>query len=61
MGDLIEREEILLNSKITNRVRYTGVSAKECTECGDEIPEARRKALPGITKCVECVQWSTNC
>lgn len=25
-----------------------------CIECGDEIPEARRKALPGVTTCVAC-------
>jgi phage/conjugal plasmid C-4 type zinc finger TraR family protein len=25
-----------------------------CTECGEEIPEARRKALPGVTTCVAC-------
>jgi len=25
-----------------------------CAECGEEIPEARRKALPGVTTCVAC-------
>lgn len=25
-----------------------------CIECGEEIPEARRKALPGVTTCVAC-------
>ena len=29
-------------------------SAKECEECGDEIPEARRKAIPGVQLCVFC-------
>ena len=33
---------------------YQGESALECVECGDEIPEARRKALPGVKRCVEC-------
>ncbi|EAW0925156.1 TraR/DksA family transcriptional regulator, partial [Salmonella enterica] len=23
-------------------------------ECGDNLPEARRKAYPGFTMCVEC-------
>ena len=29
-------------------------SAEECEECGDEIPEARRKAVPGVQFCVFC-------
>lgn len=32
----------------------TGQGTEECVECGDEIPEARRKALPGVTTCVRC-------
>jgi phage/conjugal plasmid C-4 type zinc finger TraR family protein len=31
-----------------------GTSRKECAECGDAIPDARRKALPGVRLCVEC-------
>lgn len=29
-------------------------SAEECEECGDEIPEARRQAVPGVQLCVFC-------
>jgi len=29
-------------------------SAEFCEECGDEIPEARRKAVPGVQFCVFC-------
>lgn len=29
-------------------------SAEECEECGDEIPEARRLAMPGCKLCVFC-------
>lgn len=25
-----------------------------CQDCGEEIPEARRKAMPGCTRCVGC-------
>lgn len=32
----------------------TGESAKYCIECGEEIPEARRLALPGVKHCIEC-------
>jgi phage/conjugal plasmid C-4 type zinc finger TraR family protein len=31
-------------------------SAKECQECGDEIPEARQKAMLGVQHCVYCQQ-----
>jgi phage/conjugal plasmid C-4 type zinc finger TraR family protein len=31
-----------------------GPSATHCDECGAEIPEARRKALPGTRLCVTC-------
>ncbi len=32
----------------------SGESRKECEECGVEIPEARRQALPGVRLCVAC-------
>jgi phage/conjugal plasmid C-4 type zinc finger TraR family protein len=32
----------------------SGEAAQECEECGDEIPEARRRALPGARTCVPC-------
>lgn len=32
----------------------SGESAHYCDECGDEIPEARRKALPGVRYCIHC-------
>lgn len=34
--------------------RYTGISATECLECGEEIPEGRRVAIPGVTLCAPC-------
>lgn len=33
-----------------------GESLSHCEECGDPIPEARRKALPGVRLCVVCQQ-----
>ena len=41
---------------VDRRVRFIGISAIECTECGNEIPELRRVALPGIQTCVECAR-----
>ena len=31
-----------------------GPSLKRCEECGASIPEARRKAVPGVRLCVPC-------
>lgn len=33
-------------------------SATECEECGDEIPEARQRAIPGVQLCVYCQERS---
>ncbi|RVD77041.1 TraR/DksA C4-type zinc finger protein [Pseudomonas koreensis] len=35
-------------------VRYTGISAKECEECGEDIPEDRRAAVKGVKVCAPC-------
>jgi len=31
-----------------------GESRKDCMECGERIPEARRKAVPGVRLCIQC-------
>ena len=31
-----------------------GESLKFCEECDSEIPEARRKAVPGVRLCINC-------
>lgn len=31
-----------------------GESLSECAECGDPIPQARRKAVPGVRLCLAC-------
>lgn len=31
-----------------------GESETHCVECGEEIPEARRKAVPGVRTCIAC-------
>ena len=33
-----------------------GESLEECEECGEPIPEARRKAIPGVRLCITCQQ-----
>ena len=31
-----------------------GESLTHCAECEEEIPEARRRAIPGVKLCIEC-------
>ena len=40
-----------------NRVRSqlpSGPGRRECEECGADIPQARREAMPGVRMCVNC-------
>jgi phage/conjugal plasmid C-4 type zinc finger TraR family protein len=32
----------------------TGPSLSQCAECGGEIPQARRDAVPGVRLCLAC-------
>ncbi|MGE5624658.1 MAG: DksA/TraR family C4-type zinc finger protein [Bacillota bacterium] len=32
----------------------TGLGLKHCAECGADIPEARRRAVPGVRLCLAC-------
>ena len=34
----------------------TGESAEFCVECEEPIPEARRRAIPGVKLCIDCQQ-----
>ncbi len=57
-GDGAEQEQMLhsIEDEVA-RVRALlprGESSPVCEECGEEIPAARRKALPGVRLCVEC-------
>ncbi|MFT7288374.1 MAG: phage/conjugal plasmid C-4 type zinc finger TraR family protein [Halieaceae bacterium] len=45
----LEDEVIRARSKLPQ-----GESALKCNECGSTIPEARRRAIPGIRLCVPC-------
>ena len=34
--------------------RSLKASRTNCLDCGEDIPEARRKAVPGCMRCVAC-------
>lgn len=55
-GAVLEQiEDTVTDGVLTARARLpVGEGTEACVECGDEIPEARRKALPGARTCVSC-------
>ena len=48
-------EEMMRDHAIqAHRLNHSAVSATHCEECGDKLLDARRKAYPGCTMCVDC-------
>lgn len=43
-------------ARLKQRKTPQGESLKYCAECDEEIPEARRLALPGVKLCIDCQQ-----
>ncbi|CAM3213140.1 TraR/DksA C4-type zinc finger protein [Pseudomonas fluorescens] len=58
MSDICDDADVVieeaLNRSLSQIPRYTGISATECVDCGDVIPEGRRVAIPGVTLCAPC-------
>lgn len=57
--DALERafgleEEVRKGGVAAVRERLQGQGAEFCADCGEEIPDARRKAYPSAVCCVEC-------
>lgn len=50
-----EVEELQRNAALAaHRINRLAVSAVRCSDCDEELPEARRIAYPGCTMCVDC-------
>ncbi|MCK6983963.1 TraR/DksA family transcriptional regulator [Enterobacter roggenkampii] len=59
MADIIdtaaEIEGLQRNAALSaHRIDPNAVSAEHCAECGEDIPEPRRAAVPGCQTCAEC-------
>ena len=63
MSDIIdrasEREAELLAEALARyqRPSKNRGSLKNCADCGEPIPEARRKAVSGCTRCIVCQEY----
>ncbi len=51
-----DRIEIEMGRLLAAFQPATGESLAECEECGNEIPEARQKAVQGCTLCIACAE-----
>lgn len=51
-----DRHDIELARILASRVQILGASLAECEACGNEIPEARQKAVQGCTLCIACAE-----
>jgi phage/conjugal plasmid C-4 type zinc finger TraR family protein len=60
-GAVLEQiEDTITDGVLTARARLpAGEGTEHCVECGEEIPSARRRALPGATTCVSCQSGAT--
>jgi len=48
-------DDTVMDAVLAARARLAGGEGKtHCVECGEEIPEGRRRALPGARTCVAC-------
>lgn len=60
MADVIDRaqrsEAMFMRQALERRKREhpDAQSAHECADCGEPIPEARRRAIPGCQRCMAC-------
>lgn len=60
MADIIDNastlEDLQRDAALSmHRLNHSAVSATHCEECGDKLLDARRKAYPGCTMCVDCL------
>lgn len=55
IDDAQERAAQILERQLAAATgKFKGVSATFCEECGDPIPEQRRKLLAGVQHCFDC-------
>ena len=56
-GAVNEQIEASIEDELTRmkaKRQLVGESLEFCAECDEAIPEARRKALPGVKLCIDC-------
>ena len=60
-SDMAQLLSVTANADAVARVRAAiprGPSLLNCEDCGEEIPEARRKVVMGCRMCIECQTYN---
>jgi len=63
-AEVAQINALIMNDNAVHKVRDALAkqalepSLEECEECGEEIPEARRLAVPGCKMCIYCKEKS---
>lgn len=55
-SDIFLMESMRRSNVGAHRDAPSSESETQCIDCGAEIPEERRAAVPGCTRCVRCQQ-----
>ncbi|MCL1050384.1 TraR/DksA C4-type zinc finger protein [Shewanella abyssi] len=56
-ADLAVRHEVRAEARAKEarlNAKPAAPSAHHCIECGDDISQARRNAVPGVERCIDC-------
>lgn len=55
-GNVQDQIDATVKDAIDKAARNTpsGESSRICRECGEKISPARRKAMPGVQRCIPC-------
>ncbi|HFQ9323396.1 TPA: TraR/DksA family transcriptional regulator [Escherichia coli] len=58
-SDIIDQANELVEHRLQlaiqkHHIDQNAVSAEHCSECEEDIPEARRVAMPGCKTCASC-------
>ena len=62
-GAVNEQIEASINDELARlraQKQPVGESLHRCAECEEEIPEKRRRALPGVKLCIDCASERDN-
>jgi phage/conjugal plasmid C-4 type zinc finger TraR family protein len=55
-AEQLHQDLALLQHQQRNPIDPHAESLEWCEDCGNEIPELRRQALPGVTVCIDCAR-----
>lgn len=62
LADLaVEREQELLDDLLREQQIAAALDApgnELCEDCGEEIPQTRRRAMPSAIRCIDCQAWT---